>query len=56
VVRIPVGGELSRPRIDQRVLRELASQTLGGAATKLLENELNRGLQQLFGRSPQAKP
>jgi hypothetical protein len=49
VIKVPVHGTFSQPRIDNRALRDLSRQMLRGAAGRVLENELNRGLQQLFG-------
>jgi hypothetical protein len=49
VVRIPIRGRLSQPKMDGRVLEQLGTQILGGAASRLLEDELSRGLQRLFG-------
>jgi hypothetical protein len=48
-IKVPVKGTLSKPRVDNRALRDLSRQAIRGAAGRLLEDELNRGLQQLFG-------
>ena len=48
-IKVPVRGTLSKPQIDENALRDLSRQMIGGAARGLLEGELNRGLQQLFG-------
>ena len=48
-IKVPVQGTLSKPKVDGRALRDLSRQMIGGAAGRLLEGELNRGLQQLFG-------
>ena len=48
-IKVPVRGTLSKPQVDGRVLRELSREMIGGAAGRLLEGELNRGLRQLFG-------
>jgi hypothetical protein len=48
VVRIPIRGELSRPELDGRALQQFAAQMAGEAATRLLEQELSRGLQRLL--------
>jgi hypothetical protein len=49
VIKLPVRGTLSQPRIDDQALRELSRTVIGNAAGRLLEQELNRGLQRLFG-------
>jgi hypothetical protein len=49
VLRVPIRGALSRPAIDRRALEDLAGRVLSGAATRLFEDELNRGLQRLLG-------
>jgi len=49
VLRIPVHGTLSKPRLDRRALRDLGRNTMRDAADRLLEDELKRGLQSLFG-------
>jgi hypothetical protein len=49
-IQVPVRGTLSRPKLDTNALRELSRQMIGGAARNALENELNRGLQRLFGQ------
>lgn len=48
VLRIPVRGALSRPSIDKRALRDLGQNMIGGAAGRLLEDGLNRGLERLI--------
>jgi hypothetical protein len=49
VLRLPIQGTLKNPRVDGGVLARLGQQTLGGAASQLLEQEMQRGLQRLFG-------
>jgi len=49
VVEIPVGGTLSRPQLDTRALEQLPAQVLRHTAAQLLEDGINRGLQQLLG-------
>ena len=51
VVEIPVGGTLSRPQLDTRALEQLPAQVLRHTAAQLLEDGINRGLQQLLGPS-----
>ena len=48
VVQLPVGGTLKQPRIDTRALAQLGGQNLRGSATRIIEQELNRGLQRLL--------
>jgi len=50
-VRIPIRGTLSKPSIDNRALRDLGQNMIGGAAGRLLEEGLNRGLER-FIRPP----
>ncbi len=53
VVRIPVGGSVLAPRLDGRAINNLASQAIGNAANNVLQDQINRGLDQglkrLFG-------
>ena len=49
-LQVPVRGTLSNPKLDVRVLDQLAQQFLGGAAKRLIEQELGRGLQRLLGQ------
>ena len=49
-LQIPIGGSLSAPRLDARAVDQLTKQVLGGAANRLIEQELGRGLERLFGR------
>ena len=48
-LQLPIQGTLKNPRVDGGALAQLSRQALGGAASRLLEQELNRGLQRLFG-------
>ena len=52
VLNIPVRGSLSKPRLDRRALTDLGRNTVRDAAGRLLQDEVNRGLQRLFGPSP----
>ena len=47
-LRLPISGTLQAPKLDQRVLQQLTSQTITNAAGKVIENELNRGLDRLI--------
>jgi hypothetical protein len=52
VVRIPIRGTLSRPKVDTRVLGDLAAKLAQQAGQKFLENQFNKGLEKLFRPSP----
>ncbi len=56
VIQIPLQGTLSKPRIDNRMLQELSGRMIGGAARGILQDEVNRGLQRLFGPNLQGEP
>ncbi len=49
VIQIPVQGTLGRPHLDNRMLSELSARLVGGAARGILQDEVTRGLQRLFG-------
>jgi hypothetical protein len=49
VLQLPVEGTLERPRVDGGALAQLSRQAVTGAAGQLLQQELNRGLERLFG-------
>jgi len=49
VVKVPLRGTLKNPRLDRRALDDLAKQMVGSAAGSLLDDAINRGLQDLFG-------
>lgn len=49
VVRLPVTGTVSRPKVDQRALVQLSQQLLGQAAAGAAQGEFNRALQKLIG-------
>jgi translocation and assembly module TamB len=51
-LEIPISGTLNQPRIDERALAQLSKDMLKNAAGRILENELQRGLNQLFGPGP----
>jgi hypothetical protein len=48
VLELPIRGTLKGPNVDERALARLTRQTVTGAATRLLEQELNRGLERLL--------
>ena len=47
-LRIPVSGTLSQPRLDSRAVQQLSTQLIGGAAERLIQDELQNQLQKLF--------
>jgi hypothetical protein len=49
-IQVPVSGTLEQPKLDKRVLDQLARQFATGAATQFLEREVTRGLERLFGQ------
>jgi len=49
VIQIPMQGTLSKPRLDNRMLSDLSARMVGGAARGVVQDEVNRGLQRLFG-------
>jgi len=52
IIRVPIGGTLSKPRLDRKTLEQLSQRFLENAARNVLQDGLNRGLQQLFGPQP----
>lgn len=44
IVKLPIGGTLDHPEIDQKALAAASAQFLQGAATNALKNELNNQL------------
>ena len=51
-LKIPIRGTLDKPRLDERALANLTRQAVGGAVNRALENQINRGLEKLFGPPP----
>ena len=49
IIRVPINGTLSKPQLDQKVMEGLSRQFLQKAAENLLEGELNKQLDRLFG-------
>ncbi|MEM8734199.1 MAG: hypothetical protein AAGG44_08250, partial [Planctomycetota bacterium] len=45
----PVGGTVSNPQIDTRLLTQLGRQTIQNAASGILQQGINRGLDKLLG-------
>ncbi|MBC8116135.1 MAG: hypothetical protein H7062_17250, partial [Candidatus Saccharimonas sp.] len=50
-IRIPIGGTLSRPHPDSRILGELTKQLGGSALEGLLEKNLDNKLDGLFKKN-----
>lgn len=48
-LQLPIQGSFSQPKADSRALADLNQQIIRNAAGGALEQELGRGLQQLFG-------
>lgn len=49
VIRLPIGGTLEKPRIDRRELERLSRQFIESAARNVIQDEVTKGLQRLFG-------
>ncbi len=52
-IRLPIAGTLTRPRLDQRELERLSGQFIQDAAQGVLQKEVGRQLERLFGPPPQ---
>lgn len=48
VVRIPIRGTLSRPKVDTRVLGDVAAQIARQAGQRFLQDQFNKGLEKLL--------
>lgn len=52
-LQVPIHGTLTSPKLDQRAIQQITQQAVTGAATGLIQDELNkqlgRGLEKLFG-------
>lgn len=52
-LRVPIQGTLSKPRLEKSALEQMTRQAVTGAASQLIEQEINkgigRGLEKLFG-------
>ena len=59
-IRLPIGGTLERPEIDQRVFEQLRKQfvreTIQDMAREVLEKEVSKQLERLFGLPPGEDP
>ena len=49
MIRVPIAGTLAKPQLDQKAMEDLTRQFLQKAAGNVIENELSKGLDQLFG-------
>jgi translocation and assembly module TamB len=47
-IRIPIAGTLQKPQLDRAVMDQLSRQFIRNAARNMLEDGLNKGLDQLF--------
>ncbi|MFP6612628.1 MAG: hypothetical protein VB835_09985 [Pirellulales bacterium] len=47
-LKIPIRGTLSKPKVDNRVLKNLAKTIAGGTVTNLIDDALEKGLDSLF--------
>jgi hypothetical protein len=47
-IRLPIGGTLSKPRLDQRALRELSAQMARQAAERAIGQELDNQLKKIL--------
>jgi len=56
-IRLPIGGTLDKPKIDQKVFEQLRDQfvaeTLHDTAREVIENEALKQLQRFFERQPE---
>ncbi|MHC4179914.1 MAG: translocation/assembly module TamB domain-containing protein, partial [Planctomycetota bacterium] len=48
-IRLPIGGTLSKPKLNEDELRRISRQFLENAARNVIEDELNRRLERLLG-------
>ncbi|MGW8258335.1 MAG: hypothetical protein ACWGMZ_12685, partial [Thermoguttaceae bacterium] len=48
IIRIPIAGTLQKPQLDHKVAEQLSRQFIRNAARNMLEEGLNKGLDQLF--------
>ncbi len=51
-IQVPIRGTLTRPQIDERALGDLNRRLMEEAAGRVLEEQLDRGLNRLFGPRP----
>jgi hypothetical protein len=53
-IRLPIGGTLEHPKLDEQVLRTVSAQFLRDTASELIQQELNKQLDKLL--RPPTKP
>ncbi|MEM7478489.1 MAG: hypothetical protein AAF483_26195 [Planctomycetota bacterium] len=51
VLEFPMGGTITNPQVDSRLLSQIGRQTLQNAASGALQQGLNRGIDKLLGDS-----
>ncbi len=49
VVEVPIKGTLSKPAVDERAIADLSRKLITNSAGRLLEDEVLKGLDRLFG-------
>lgn len=49
IIRLPIGGTLQQPRLDQQALQRVSAEILRNAGINTLRGELNRQLDRLLG-------
>lgn len=52
IIRLPLGGTLSSPKIDRREMDRVSRQFLENAARNVIEDEVGRQLERLLGPRP----
>ena len=51
-LKIPIGGTLSKPKLDRRALQDLPRQLIQNTAREVIGEGLNKGLERLFPGQP----
>ena len=49
VLEVPISGTFRSPQLDRQAVERLSAQAIQQATGRILEDELNKGLRQLFG-------
>jgi len=52
VIQVPIRGHISKPQLDNRALEEMSKKLIKGAAQGLIDDQLKKGFQKLFGPKP----
>ncbi|MFO0821150.1 MAG: hypothetical protein U1A77_24610 [Pirellulales bacterium] len=55
-LQIPILGTLSQPKVDRRAIQNLATQAVTNSANRMLEQELNRGIDRFLKPRQPAQP